>query len=134
MVEAGESLGAQGYLLRNLGGPLALVVVAIGACVYTGVYSLTAKLLMRAIEREGRDYVQLISATRRWNEAHTGVYVPKGPGVESTPQLLSIDMDPDLPTVDGRTLTLRTHAVMTREISELMSKKSGVSFHLTSRK
>lgn len=132
MAESNGRLGAQGYLLRNLGGPLALVVLAIGVGVYTGVYSLTERLLMRAIEREGRDYVQVIAATRRWNEAHDGVYVPKGPGVESTPQLLSIGMDPDLSTVDGRTLTLRTHAVMTREISELVSKKTGVSFHLTS--
>lgn len=132
MVERDGWLGAQRYLLRNLWGPLALVVLAIGVGVYAGVYSLTAQLLMRAIEREGRDYVQIIAATRRWNVAYDGVYVPKGPGVESTPQLVASGMHPDLPTTDGRTLTLRTHAVMTREISELMSKKSGVSFHLTS--
>ena len=44
-------LGAQRYVLRNLGGPLAFVVLAIGVGVYAAVYSLTAQLLMRAIER-----------------------------------------------------------------------------------
>ena len=132
MAERDGKFGAQRYLLRSLWGPLALVVLAIGVGGYAGVYSLTARLLMRAVEREGRDYVQIIAAARRWNATYEGVYVPKGPGVESTPLLVTIGRNPDLPTADGRILTLRTHAVMTREISELLSKESGVSFHLTS--
>jgi diguanylate cyclase (GGDEF)-like protein len=67
---------------------------------------------------------------RRWNANHGGVYVLKGPGVESNPYL----ENPDITAVDGKVYTLKNPALMTREISELLKKEQGFFFHITSLK
>ena len=59
-----------------------------------------------------------------------GVFVEKVPGVESSAYL----RDPDVRTEDGRVLTLKNHALMTREISETADSEGLLKFHITSLK
>ena len=66
--------------------------------------------------------------TRKWSAQHGGVYVIKRPGVQSNPYLEK----PDLETADGRTLTLKNPALMTREVSELTNESNSFTFHITS--
>jgi len=72
--------------------------------------------------------------TRHWNAQYGGVYVEKKPGIESNPYLKELGMNPDVRTTDGRVLTLRNPAIMTREISELARKGNNVGFHMISLK
>jgi diguanylate cyclase (GGDEF)-like protein len=72
--------------------------------------------------------------TRAWNSTHGGVWVIKGPGVASNPDLVRLGVSPDATATDGRVFTLRNPALMTREISEIMNKRQGVTFRLTSLK
>lgn len=75
-----------------------------------------------------RAHFHSIVITRAWNAKHGGVYVVKGPGVDSNPYLKA----PDIMDDRGRTLTLRNPALMTREISELCSRQELLSYHITS--
>jgi len=70
--------------------------------------------------------------TRHWNAQYGGVYVEKKKGVESNPFLMDLGIDPDIRTVDGRVLTLRNPALMTREISDLALQENIVGFRLVS--
>ena len=79
-------------------------------------------------------YAQLIVLTRHWNALYGGVYVEKKPGVESNPYLKELGVNPDIRTTDGRILTLRNPAIMTREISELARRDNAVGFHMISLK
>jgi len=71
-----------------------------------------------------------IVLVRKWAAQYHGVYVEKGPGVESNPYL----KNPDIVSRDGKTYTLRNPALITREISQLSTDKEGHSFHITSLK
>ena len=77
-----------------------------------------------------RSISEQIVLPRRWSAEFGGVYVKKGPGVESNPWL----DHPDLEAVDGTMLTLRNPAIMTRELSELADTQAGYRFRITSLK
>jgi diguanylate cyclase (GGDEF)-like protein len=79
---------------------------------------------------QARVVFNTIVLTRKWNADYGGVYVEKKKGMESNPYLIN----PDIKTVDGRTLTLRNPAFMTREISEYAEKEGIFKFHITSLK
>lgn len=71
-----------------------------------------------------------ILLTRKWNAQYGGLYVEKRKGVESNPYL----DHPDVRTVDGRVLTKKNPALMTRELSEHAEQQGEFKFHITSLK
>ena len=79
---------------------------------------------------QARVVFNTIVLTRKWNADYGGVYVEKKKGMASNPYLIN----PDIKTVDGRILTLRNPAFMTREISEYAEKEGIFKFHITSLK
>jgi diguanylate cyclase (GGDEF)-like protein len=79
---------------------------------------------------QARIVFNTIVLTRKWNADYGGVYVVKKKGTASNPYLIN----PDIKTVDGRILTLRNPAFMTREISEYAEKEGIFKFHITSLK
>jgi len=119
-----------GIFLINLSLVLTIVITVI----YAGVYYRSNALLVQSVRDEAASYFDLIIKTREWNSRHDGVYVEKKPGVETNPWLPALGVEPEIRTADGRVFTLRNPAIMMREISELMDKDLGASFHLTSLK
>ncbi|MDO9632705.1 MAG: diguanylate cyclase [Humidesulfovibrio sp.] len=103
----------------------------IGICisgVFLGISLRTSTLLKEQVLSRARAHFGGIVLTRKWNALHGGVYVIKRPGMQSNPYL----DNPDLKAADGRMLTKKNPALMTREISELASDKDTFTFHITS--
>ena len=113
-----------------------ITVSVVVATFMTGTYLLryltVNDLLIGTVRHEATSYAQLIVLTRHWNARYGGVYVEKKTGVESNPYLKELGVNPDVRTTDGRVLTLRNPAIMTREISELAHKENTVGFHMVS--
>ena len=105
--------------------------LVIGLCVsaiFLGLAMRSKTLLSDQTIAQARAHFQGIVLTRKWSAMHGGVYVIKTPGMESNPYL----KNPDVKAADGRTLTLKNPALMTREISELATENSLFTFHITS--
>ncbi len=79
-----------------------------------------------------RSFFNNIVITRLWNARHGGVYVPVTKTTQPNPYL-DVPMR-DIQVNDKLTLTKINPAFMTRQISEINSKKEGVKFHITSLK
>ncbi len=73
----------------------------------------------------------VVETTRLWNARHGGLYAPVT--AESPPNEWLIDPLRDV-DIDGRSFTKINPAYMTRQMSELMDKRGGMSFRLTSLK
>jgi len=113
---------------------VSIVVTLSMTAIYLFRYLTVRELLIQTVRHEATSYAQLIVLTRHWNSQYGGVYVEKKPGVESNRFLKEMGVDPDVRTTDGRTLTLRNPAIMTREISELARQENAVQFHMISLK
>jgi diguanylate cyclase (GGDEF)-like protein len=113
---------------------ISLVVMVGVAAVYLFRYLTVNELLIQTVRHEAESFARLIVLTRHWNAAYGGVYVEKKPGIESNPYLKALGIDPDIRTADGRLLTMRNPAIMTREISELAHQDNIVEFHMVSLK
>jgi len=98
------------------------------AAIFIGIAFQANALTREELLNRARGHFSSIIAARKWNAQYDGVYVEKGPGVESSPYL----EDHDIKTPDGRVLTLRNHALMTREISAFTENDSHLKFHITS--
>jgi len=111
------------------------MVVSVGvAATYLFRYLTVNELLIQTVRHEAESFAQLIILTRHWNAEYGGVYVEKKPGIDSNPYLMALGINPDIRTADGRVLTLRNPAIMTREISELARRDNIVEFHMISLK
>lgn len=82
--------------------------------------------------RQARAFFSQVVTTREWNSTHGGVYVEVTDSVKPNPYLEGKDRD--IVTVNGKMFTKINPAYMTRQLSEIMSTSSGVSFHITSLK
>ena len=111
---------------------ISVVVMVFVAAIFLFRYMTVNDLLLQSMKQSAQSFARLIVLTRHWNARYGGVYVEKKKGVESNPFLKELGVDPDLRTVDGRVLTLRNPALMTREISELALQENTVGFHLVS--
>ncbi len=110
-------------------------VVTIGVvATYLFRYLTVNELLIQTVRHEAESFAELIVITRHWNAEYGGVYVEKKPGIHSNPFLKELGIDPDIHTADGRVLTLRNPAIMTREISELARRDNRAEFHMVSLK
>jgi diguanylate cyclase (GGDEF)-like protein len=111
---------------------LSAIIAVLMAVIFVFRYESIKKLMVQSMKEQAVSYAKQIVLTRQWNAQHGGVYVEKRPGVESNLFLKQVGVEPDVRTVDGRVLTLRNPAAMTRELSELTLKESGVRFHMVS--
>jgi len=115
---------------RRFAVGISAALVLCFACVFLGMAIKNDTLLRETLLGRARSLFQEIVLTRAWNSRYGGVYVIKRPGVESNPWLV----DPDLAAADGRVLTMRNPAAMTREISEIAGAESDFRFRITSLK
>jgi diguanylate cyclase (GGDEF)-like protein len=113
---------------RNLSLTIALVIVLI----YLGLYLRSRHLLLDSVRQQAASYFDLIVRVRRWNAGYGGIYVEKKPGVATNRYLREVGIEPDVVTTDGRVFTLRNPALMTKEISKVLSELNGIQFHITS--
>ncbi|MFH2116375.1 MAG: diguanylate cyclase [Spirochaetota bacterium] len=120
----------QGKAYRMFLVSFGAVIVLLFAGIFLGIAIRNASLIREIILERGRSLFQQIVLTRRWAAEYGGVYVRKGPGVESNPWL----EHPDLEAVDGSMLTLRNPALITREISEKAALQDDYRFRITSLK
>lgn len=109
---------------------LCLVISLVIIGIYIGVYLRNNSLLMDAVKQQASSYFDLIVRVRSWNAQHGGIYVEKRPGVETNPYLRELGIEPDI-KVGNQVLTLRNPALMTREISTILSERNGTKFHIT---
>jgi diguanylate cyclase (GGDEF)-like protein len=107
---------------------LGAVIVLLFAGIFLGMAIRNASLVHEIILERGRSLFQQIVLTRRWAAEYGGVFVRKGPGVESNPWL----EHPDIQAADGSLLTLRNPALITREISEIAALQDDYRFRITS--
>ncbi len=111
-------------------GSLTLIILILFSGIFLGVALRNTTLVKEVIVEKGQGLFQQIVLTRRWAAEYGGIYVKKGPGVESNPWLIH----PDLEAADGSMLTLRNPALITREISEIADRQEGYRFSITSLK
>jgi diguanylate cyclase (GGDEF)-like protein len=111
---------------------LSVTISILIAAIFILRYNSVEKLIVQSMRDQALSYASQIVLTRQWNAQHGGVYVEKKPGIDSNAFLREMGIEPDIRTTDGRTLTLRNPAAMTREISELTLKEKGVRFHMIS--
>jgi diguanylate cyclase (GGDEF)-like protein len=105
-----------------------LVIGLSFSAIFLGHSLRSGALIKEQVLARARAHFEGIVLTRKWNAMHCGVYVVKTPGMQSNPYL----ENPDLVAADGRVLTLKNPALMTREISELSGSDGLFSFHITS--
>ena len=79
---------------------------------------------------QARTFVELVVVTRSWNAGHGSIYTPVTPKNPPNPYL---DVpDRDVVTTGGLRLTQINPAYMTRQLSEIATRRGGIQFHLTS--
>ncbi|MFC1601493.1 DUF3365 domain-containing protein, partial [Candidatus Sumerlaeota bacterium] len=115
----------QKYLL--IGGALLLLIYL---STLLGMAARQENLILSQTHVGAQGLFENIVFARRWSADFGGVYVLKGPGVESNPYLVR----PDIQTVDGKTYTLKNPALMTREISSFAKEAGEFEYHITSLK
>lgn len=127
------------FLLRHKINPLALfylkislVISLVIVAVYVGIYLRNNRLLLESAKQQAASYFDLIVRIRRWNANYGGVYVEKKAGVESSKYLREVGIEPDVKTVDGKVMTFKNPALMTKELSSIPSALNGIRFHITS--
>ncbi|MEA4856313.1 ATP-binding protein [Solidesulfovibrio sp.] len=81
-------------------------------------------------EYQARAFFQQILATRAWNAAHGGVFVPVGAGAAPNPHLPLAERV--LTAANGETLARINPAYMTRQIADIAAQSAGVHFRITS--
>lgn len=107
---------------------LAVTMVVLLSGIFIATAAQSARQVDETILGNGRSLFRELVLARRWAAGYGGVYVRKGPGVESNPWLVN----PDLEAADGSMLTLRNPSLMTKEISALAARDEGFHFHITS--
>ncbi len=93
-------------------------------------YSLVVENNSKVVLNKSQAFFDQIVISRSWNAFHGGVYVPINEFTEPNEYL----DDPLKNIIDesGRVLTKINPAFMTRQVSDINKKKSGVQFHITS--
>ena len=120
------------HVIRYLTG-VGLFICLLMICVFWAFFQRSAELIRQQMLNQGRAFFEEILLTRQWMASHGGVYVRLEPGDTVNPYLQQI---PGLQTTirdeNGHLYALKNPALVTREISELASKKGLFSFRITS--
>lgn len=111
---------------------ISLVISLVILAVYVGIYQTNNRLLLDALRQQAASYYDLILRVRHWNAGYGGVYVEKKIGMEANPYLREVGIEAEKETVDGTLLLLKNPALMTREISTILSDINKIQFHITS--
>jgi len=74
----------------------------------------------------------MIVYTRHWNASHGDLYAPVTDETQPNPFLNLLNRDIIIP--NSQKLTLINPAYMTRQLSDIASKRKNVKFHITSQK
>ena len=122
---------ARRTFLRRFLAQVVLLVAVFAVAGITAMYLRTQFLLEEGSLAQARSTADLVVAVREWNTEYGGAWVVKTPGVETNPFLRKIGVNADITATDGRVLTLRNHAVMTVEISDLFTGRGGMTLRLT---
>lgn len=118
----------EGRSFRRFSASLTILALCGVTAAFTGFAARTRHLERSQMLARARAEFASLMLVRNWNMEHGGVWVSRRPGVEST----SLADEPAVETTDGRTLVLRSHAEMTREIADLSRSNGATVFHLTS--
>lgn len=111
---------------------LCIVISVFIASIFIFLEANTSRLMLQRVREQAITYLDLIKHTKKWNFDYGGVYVEKVNGVTSNAYLEKLGINPDIQCTDGKTFTIRNHAIMITEISHSSEKTEGVKFRLTS--
>ena len=111
---------------------ISLVISLVIVAVYFGIYLRNNRLLLESLRQQAASYYDLIVRVRHWNADYGGVYVEKRVGMSANAYLREVGVAAEKETVDGSILLLKNPALMTREISTVLSDTSKIQFHITS--
>ena len=109
-----------------------LLVSLVILAVYFGIYLRNNRLLLDSLRQQAASYYDLIVRVRHWNAGYGGVYVEKKVGMTANAYLREVGVEAEKETVDGSILILKNPALMTREISTILSDVNKIQFHITS--
>jgi diguanylate cyclase (GGDEF)-like protein len=109
---------------------LSVLVGVFFAVLYQGV----ERGMLQRLEEQANAYADLVNHIKMWNYDFGGVFIEKKRGDETNAHLLRLGINPDLHTSDGRTLTVRNHAIMVHEISKRSEQTGGGRFRIISGK
>ena len=122
--------------LKQLRTFLISICVLISLCfasIFIYLDNHTSELMLQRVREQAVTYLDLISHLKNWNFKNGGVYVEKTKNVLSNAYLKQLGIDPDVTCNDGRIFTVRNHAIMISEISDLSEKlEGGVTFRIIS--
>lgn len=96
--------------------------------IFIGIIFNNERLINSELEIRAKSHFNNILITRKWNEKYGGTYVEKKADVETNPFLEDFDIE----TIDGKIFTMKNHALMTKEISDLSEKEGMNKFNITS--
>ncbi|MEW5729480.1 MAG: ATP-binding protein [Pseudomonadota bacterium] len=121
--------------MRLAGRRMEMVLVGFWALLTGASLAHTLSMLDNQVREvaaaRARMLFSIIETTRLWNASHGGLYAPV---TEATPPNPYLD-DPGRDVIiDGQPYTKINPAYMTRQISELVERQKGISFHITSLK
>lgn len=105
-----------------------LTIMIIGIFAY--LYHLTESAMSLRLQDQARSYTDLLNHTKAWNLDLGGVYALKRENDPIQRYLESFGIDPAIRSSDGKTYTVKNHAIMLSEISRLSERSQGVSFRL----
>jgi len=125
---------------RNSSKPTTLRTFAIIAFFWTAIIlcfgfianSWVKDKTFRLTFEQARALLQMIVDTRYWNAHHGPIYAPVTPKTQPNPFLDVANRD--ITAQNGQKLTMINPAYMTRQLSEIASKRNNVKFHITSQK
>ncbi len=106
-----------------------ILILPVVASAYFDLRTLAEQYKDLAAEM-GRSFFAAIDTMREWNLDHGGIYVRSDKGVPPSPYLP--ESIRNALTVQGDSLTLVSHAHMTRLLSELLTNQRGIHLHITS--
>lgn len=137
MIDSGKTIGTVTRIRKKNSTSIhkfAWTVGVIWTVVLAGLLSWNVKTAneqsLEIALHEARAFFQEILTTRSWNASHGGVYVPVTETTKPNPYLE--DANRDVITDEGEQLTKINPAYMTRQISDLITAKDQVWFHITS--
>lgn len=113
---------------------LCMILSLIIAAIFMFLYARTGAAMLQRAREQAVTYVDLINHAKVWNFEYGGVCVEKKKGVESNAYLRRLGINPDVKAENGRTYTLRNHAIMIKEISRLSEVDDGIKFRIISEK
>ncbi len=88
------------------------------------------KLIMGQVESEVRVLFKQIVVTRKWVADHGGIFVERLPSMKPSPYV----PDPEIVDLKGKRYTIKTPAMVTKDLSEYAREQGLYWFHITSLK